>query len=59
MPAYKDDVTRRTLLRSDYTDDLRYDNNYVPYEARIYYFGRRETRNIAQVDRLCSSSPAI
>ena len=51
MPAYKDDVTRRTVAPSDYTDDLRYDNVTAPYERASTISGRRGSRNIAQVDR--------
>ena len=51
MPAYKDDVTRRTVAPSDYTDDLRYDNVTDPYERASTISGRRGSRNIAQVDR--------
>ncbi len=51
IPAYKDDVTRRTVAPSDYTDDLRYDNVTAPYERASTISGRRGSRNIAQVDR--------
>lgn len=51
IPAYRDDVTKRPVTPSDYTDDLRYDSVAAPYERASTISGRRNSRNIAQVNR--------
>lgn len=47
----RDQVRTRRVSPSQYTDDLRYENDAYPYEAASTREGRRSSRNIANAER--------
>lgn len=50
--AYRrDDVSTRRVAPSEYTDDLRYDDQASPFAPASTASGRRSSRNIASVER--------
>ena len=52
VPRYGDpDIVSRSVGKSQYRDDLRYDDAPAPYEAAYTSQGRRGSRNIANTQR--------
>ena len=49
--GYRDDVTTRRVMPSQYRDDMRLDNDGRSYEAASSTSGRRSSRNIASTER--------
>lgn len=47
----RDDVSTRSVREGEYTDDLRYDDGARPYDRASTISGRRQSRNIASVNR--------